>query len=383
MGRTQLSFVLLLCIVSLAYADKLYGKCPMAKQIFGTKSSRESTTDASQEQMCPNVQKNCCDDDTYKSMYVWWDDSGEMSMNRIWLKKIDKMMTQMKIQKEVYFPKIKAFLESKEATEFTDIECMMTRRNADMLMKVNAYHQFFENYPLTSQRCWQYTIDFMRGLMCGVCDTASTIYLSEKMFSVDKSQCWSYMEACNGQLKATIVFLNYVKNFAALGSCKLKGIVEDDAQKPYISEQDQEITNLCLQFPRSVYCIQVCEKYMPWTGITLMEQNFFDDIFNLIFQIKHYFPDAEYTVAADQVVDTWETSKDHDLISLLNKQVVIKEDAFNVTDYNSNKAAGLSLTRLGFVDLKEYMLKESKIHYYAALLSISWIAGLIAMATLN
>ena len=382
MGRNQLTYMLLLSVVSLAYADKIYGKCPLATQIFETKSSRESTTEISQEYMCPNVEKNCCDEDTYKSMNIWWDDSGEMSMNRIWLKKVETMISEMKLQKEVYFPKIEAFLESQKSKTFGDIECKVAVRNAQMLHKIKAYQQFFETYPKTSGKCWQYTINFLRGTMCAVCDQSSTYYFSEKMFAIDSTECWRYMDACQFQLKATVVFLNYVKSFAALGSCKLKGIVEDDAEKPYIYFHDQNVVDLCLQNKHSNFCKSTCEMYMPWTGITYMEQLHFDDINRLIFQIKHYFPDAQYTQAADETVDTWDTSKDTSLINILNKPL-IRDNAFNITKFYDPKAAGLSLERLGFIDLKEFIAKENKVHYYAAIISISWLACLLAMATLN
>jgi len=66
------------------------------------------------------------------------------------------------------------------------------------------------------------------------------------MFAIDSTECWRYMDACQFQLKATVVFLNYVKSFAALGSCKLKGIVEDDAEKPiYISMTKMLLICVC------------------------------------------------------------------------------------------------------------------------------------------
>merc|ERR1712167_141215 len=111
---------------------------------------------------------------------------------------------------------------------------------------------------------------FLRGLMCGVCDSSSNLYLSTKTFHIDDTQCWEYMDACQYQLKATTVFLNYVKTFAALGSCKKKGIVEDAAEKPYISIQDQNVLDHCLQTPKTNYCRETCSKFMPFTGITRM-----------------------------------------------------------------------------------------------------------------
>ena len=151
----------------------------------------------------------------------------------------------------------------------------------------------------------------MRGMMCGVCDFSSTFYFTGRVFYIDESECWRYTENCGFHLKATIVFLEYVKFFAQLGSCKEKGIVIDDAEKPYIYQSSQTIINLCLQNDKSNYCKETCEKYMPWTGITLMEQRKFDDIFKLLFKIKHFFPDEVYTRASDETIDTWETSKDH------------------------------------------------------------------------
>lgn len=329
--------------------------------------------------MCPNIEKNCCDEDTYKSMNIWWDDSGEMSMNRIWHFKISSMFEEMKMLKEVYYPEIHKYIETEP--QFQDVECSLAYNVAKDMVLVNAFKEFFESYVLTAKKCWQYSINFMRGLMCSVCDFSSTFYFSEKEFNIDDSECWKFNEHCASHLKATIVFLEYVKLFTQIGSCRELGSVIDAAQKPYISKYNQNMVNLCMQNKKSGYCKEVCKQSMPWTGVTLLEQKRFEDIKKLLFSIKHYFPSKKFTKRADETNDAWQTSKDMKLIKLLN-QATIKPNAFNITKFY-NATQGLSLERLGFLDIKEFIGNADRIVYFAAVLNITWMAVLIAFTMFN
>jgi hypothetical protein len=153
--------------------DDVTGKCPLATKLFNSKSSKDETELITQSTMCPNVKNSCCDEDTFKSMEVWWDNSGDMSMNRLWLEKIQTLYREMRLMNTIYFPKVYEYVEKYQTFMDPNHECLEQARFVQSVWDSKAFEQMFSVFPQSVEKCWQYAINFTRGMACSVCDVSS------------------------------------------------------------------------------------------------------------------------------------------------------------------------------------------------------------------
>ena len=196
---------------TLALTEDVTGKCPLATKMFNSKSSKDETEQITQSTMCPKVKNSCCDEDTYKSMNVWWDNAGDMSMNRLWLEKIQRIYKEMRLMKEVYFPKVMAYVKTYQTFQDPNIQCLNRAKLIQSVWDIGAFDQMFYVFPHSVEKCWQFTIDFTRGLACSICDTSSTYHYSSKYFQLSPNQCFKFTNACSEHMKVFFTFFEYTK----------------------------------------------------------------------------------------------------------------------------------------------------------------------------
>jgi hypothetical protein len=182
-------------------ADNVVGKCPLASALFSSKSSKDETEQISQSTMCPQIKDSCCDEDTYKAMHIWWDNSGSMSMNRLWLEKIQRIYKEMRLMNEIFFPKIMKWIAGYLQSAEPNPQCVERAKMIKIVWDVGGYGQLFKMFPLTIEKCWQYTINFLRGLACSVCESSSTLYYTSKYFNISQKECNLFCHACSQHLK--------------------------------------------------------------------------------------------------------------------------------------------------------------------------------------
>jgi hypothetical protein len=200
--RHLLPIIFLLAYFStFCLADNVVGKCPLAKTLFSSKSSKDQTEQISQSSMCPKVKDSCCDEDTYKAMHIWWDNSGSMSMNRLWLEKIQRIYKEMRLMNDVFFPKIIDWINGYLKSAEPNPQCIGRAMMIKTVWNVGGYDQLFKMFPISIEKCWQYTINFLRGLACSVCESSSTFYYTNKYLQMSQKECHLYCDACSQHLK--------------------------------------------------------------------------------------------------------------------------------------------------------------------------------------
>jgi hypothetical protein len=200
--RHLLPIIFLLAYFStFCFADNVVGKCPLAKILFSSKSSKAQTEQISQSSMCPKIKHSCCEEDTYKAMNIWWDHSGSMSMNRLWLEKIQRIYKEMRLMNDVFFPKIMLFITDYLKEAEPNPQCIARAKMIKTVWDAKAYDQLFKMFPITVEKCWQYTINFLRGLACSVCESSFTNYHTSKYLQMSDKECDNFCAACSQHLK--------------------------------------------------------------------------------------------------------------------------------------------------------------------------------------
>ena len=349
----------------------------MAAQIFNTKSISDEQVQVTQKTMCPTIQESCCDEDTFKNMNVWWEGTSDdpMSMSRLWSEKIRRIWQEMKLMQQVYFPKIQEFIKSFDKFKEPNIQCENMVDFVAKADKIGAFDQLFYVFPQTAEKCWQFTVDWIRGLACSICDTQSTYFYSTKGFILDNTQCYKYADSCSFHMHSYRTFFEYSRWLSAIASCKAKNQIMPDEDVIYFSNEYTNKLNNCMKDSKTNYCLELCQDEMPWNGATKKELDIFTQHLKFLNNIKAIFPDEKWTKNSDSIVDTWVTNKDNDLKELFNT-ATFRQDAFNITDYWSTQSA-INLLRLGFKDVHDFANDQNSISYFASIASIGTLALLM------
>lgn len=380
--RCLLPIIFLLAYFStFCLADNVVGKCPLATKLFSSKSSKDETEQISQSTMCPKIKDSCCDADTYKAMNVWWDNSGSMSMNRLWLEKIQRIYKEMRLMQLVFFPKVMNWIATYLKSDEPNPQCLSRAKMIKILWDVNAYDQLFQMFPSTIEKCWQYTIDFLRGLACSVCDSSSEFYYTTKYFGISQKECNGFCNACSQHLKVFKTFFEYTKNMSSMASCKSKNEVASDEDINYFTQDYYHQINEALAYPEGNGCNALCRVSMPWTGITQHELTMWSQLQKFLDNIKASFKDPRWTKEADSIVTTWETNKDK-ILTANFKQTQIRPGGFNITDNFNATNSGLSLDRLGFATVKEFVGIQNEIAYLSGFIVRLSLWGMVVCAFL-
>merc|ERR1712151_548923 len=102
---------------------------------------------------------------------------------------------------------MKEYIKMKEP----NIQCL---DRANFILKANdvgALDSLFYVFPESAEKCWQYTIDFLRGWSCGICDITSTYYYTSEGFTLDPSECSKFASACSEHMQAFKTFYIYAQ----------------------------------------------------------------------------------------------------------------------------------------------------------------------------
>jgi hypothetical protein len=172
---------------------------------------------------------------------------------------------------------------------------------------------------------------------------------------------------------------------SSMGSCKTKNEIQTDEDISYFTPEYYHQINVCLAYPGGAGCNALCKKEMPWTGITRAELKHWDRLQHFLNNIKASFPDPKWTKEADSIVNTWETNSDK-ILTKYFKETQLRSGGFNVTDYYNATASGLTLERLGFTDLKEWVRFQDEIQYASGFIDSLPLWGIVVcafMMTLN
>jgi hypothetical protein len=124
-----------------------------------------------------------------------------MSMNRLWLEKIQRIYKEMRLMKDVYFPKIIDWINGYLKSAEPNPQCIGRAMMIKTVWEVRGYDQLFQMFPLSIEKCWQYTINFLRGLACSVCESSSTFYYTNKYLQMSNKECHLFCDACGQHLK--------------------------------------------------------------------------------------------------------------------------------------------------------------------------------------
>ena len=222
MARLTTIVLLVLYLTCNIHAEDITGKCPLATTLFHSKSAKGETEQISQSTMCPKIKNSCCDESTFRAMNVWWDDDEQMSMNRLWLDKIQRIYKEMRLMNDVYFPKVVKWMKVYKNSKQSNIQCKGLVNYVQRVWDVEAFSNLFYVFPISSQKCWQYSINFMRGLACGICDSSSTFFYTRQSFILNPSECYLFTDACTNHSKAFMAFFEYTRWMSGIASCKAK-----------------------------------------------------------------------------------------------------------------------------------------------------------------
>jgi hypothetical protein len=166
-----------------------------------------------------------------------------------------------------------------------------------------------------------------------------------------------------------------------MGSCKTKNEIQTDEDISYFSPEYYHQINEALAYPGGAGCNALCKEQMPWTGITRAELDKWFKLQHFLDNIKASFPDQKWTKEADSIVTTWETNSDK-ILSKVFKETQLRSGGFNVTDYYNPAASGLTLERLGFTDLKEWVKSQDEIKYASGFIVRLPLWGMVVCAFL-
>jgi hypothetical protein len=178
-------------------------------------------------------------------------------------------------------------------------------------------------------------------------------------------------------MKVFNAFFEYTKWMSAMASCKSKGGISSTEQRDYFNFHYIDRLSKCHARPKDAMCSALCKYDMPWNGITSMELKLWGHLQPFLNNIKTVFKDYRYTEQSDTIITTWKTKQDA-VIQTNFKEVYVTPTGFNITDYFDSENSGLSLERLGFVNLKEWVKQQDSIHYSAGVMKIS-LWGVVAV----
>ena len=216
--------------------DNPVGKCTLASQLFDVKSDKSSseTEQITKDSICPGVEQSCCDLDTYKGMNTWWTGEGQMSMNKLWFEKVKRMYQEVKMLHQVFYKDIVKYAQQYLTFREKNIQCEEVSYLVQEMDEIGVFQELFELYPKTATQCWQYTIDYLRGLSCSLCDLRVQSYYSLKSFLLDNSECYAFTHACRFHIKSFRTLLNYSQLLSSVSSCKDRNQISDAESKQYI-----------------------------------------------------------------------------------------------------------------------------------------------------
>ena len=89
---------------------------------------------------------------------------------------------------------------------------------------------------MNSEKCWQYNIDFLRGLACGICESESTKWITSENLILSQKECKNYADSCKNYWKNYYTLYNYVWRFYQLASCKTGENFKAKTGKDYFDE---------------------------------------------------------------------------------------------------------------------------------------------------
>lgn len=259
-----------LCLYQIVTAGDVSGKCPTATKIFTSKSSKSATEKVTGKTLCPsnNHERECCDPDTYKAMNTWWDDEGPLSMNRLWKTKIERVFNEFYIQWKKYYSKrayeyatIVTFSDQYLKKTSPNRECEQAAKQVIDLDKLEAIDNAFKYFLETSSaKCWNYTITYLRGLACGMCDISFNDYKTKKALLITKAECQKFTTECGWHIKAYYTLFNYVKLFAKLADCKTDNQISDESAETYFPNTHIKRVEACLFENRKIVSLFVFKK---------------------------------------------------------------------------------------------------------------------------
>jgi hypothetical protein len=168
---------------------------------------------------------------------------------------------------------------------------------------------------------------------------------------------------------------------SSMGSCKTKNEIQIDEDMEYFTPEYSYQINEALAYPEGAGCNALCQEDMPWTGITKAELLKWEKLQNFLDNIKASFPDPKWTKQADSIVTTWQTNSDKILIKNF-KETTLRPGGFNITNYFNSSNSGLTLERLGFGTLHEWVKQQNGILYASGFIVRLSLWGMVVCAFL-
>lgn len=175
-------FLVLICfgLLGATIAPIVTGQCNIATVLFNSLSTWVQTEQITAQTLCPGVKQPCCEEETYKAMNTWWTDDGPLSMDRLWKDKITRIFMEIQEIHQKFYDKIIKEAKAQIAKTNPNIDCKKASELVLDLKELEADQEAFTFIQESSKQCWQYTIDFLRGLACGVCDASSVEFITTR-----------------------------------------------------------------------------------------------------------------------------------------------------------------------------------------------------------
>jgi hypothetical protein len=258
-------------LASQAHTDSLKGiQCDIPSEIFSSQVSKPAFEQISQQTMCPAITNNCCTEKNYKAMNIWWQDDGTLSMVENWNEKINTIFATLTYRHKT-ISRLIDYARTLKNSSSSDVQCKDQAEQILALENSGALSQAYTSFIPNSAKCWQYNIDFLRGLACGVCEATSTAWKSRETFTLSKRECTAYADSCKHYWKNYYTLYNYISRFHTLATCKTGDNFSAKSSKSYFDSNYQSLTNECLKDSTSEFCDELCQTEMPFTGITTRE----------------------------------------------------------------------------------------------------------------
>ena len=247
--------------------------------IFTTKPDKEKAlTKIKKYFICPGVTETCCTTEQFQSMEAWWGGEEGLSMNHLWRDKIDRIYTSLlKVDKKL---RSKVLDSAKKLEKANDVhlECTLAARKVIDLNEVKADEEAFKNIKYTSRMCWDYTVDFLRGLTCGMCDYNFDENMTSRAILLNEKECRLFADRCSYHLKAYRTVFTYIRLYATIADCQSTNQPLDIGYSDFFDPVFVNNVNDCMFDNQSNSCIQLCETNMPFTGITKIEYDTFIEL---------------------------------------------------------------------------------------------------------
>ena len=326
--------------------------CYIKDDIYGAESKEKQVEYITHQQMCPDVTTSCCTDRNYESMLTWWRDDGAVSMSQVWDSKI-KAIFETFTYREKIVERVLEYANKLDQNESANVNCREQSKDIIMQDKSGAIKQAYKSFDAEAKKCWGYTIDFMRGIGCGVCQSTFEKYLTKEYFLINDSECQDYASSCKYYWKAYYTLYNYLGRFHRLAVCKNHEISHQVEYDNYFDSQYITQINQCMKDEDSsnAYCKEICTKEMPVLGITKREVVSFPQVRVWLRYIENTFAGInERKNYEDEVVNSWLTNKDYSLLNYF-KEFAIRPHGILVTKFAKN--TGLLLDNLGYRTVNE------------------------------